>query len=94
MNKVESDKMKIADGTLMNETTEQPLRNNPGRHIERGIAMKDMFLTTKSGRKGRVIDIMNDDEILILLEFYDDMDPQIEWFGTADLAPCDHVENE
>ena len=56
--------------------------------------MKDMFLTTKSGRKGRVIDIMNDDEILILLEFYDDMEPQIEWFGTADLAPCDHVENE
>lgn len=50
----------------------------------------DIYMKTKSGQTGRVIDIMNDDEILILLEFEEDGD--IEWFAASDLAKCDHAE--
>ena len=51
-----------------------------------------MYIYTKSGRKGRIIDIMNDGEIMILLEFYDGKEPEIEWYTSADLQQCDHAE--
>lgn len=56
---------------------------------------RDMYLKTKSGEKGRVIDIMvDDDRMMVMLEFEGDtfLDGDVDWFTFEDLEPCDHAE--
>ena len=56
---------------------------------------RDMYLKTKSGEKGRVIDIMvDDDRMMVMLEFEGDtfFDGDVDWFTFEDLETCDHAE--
>ena len=51
-----------------------------------------LYLNTKDGRKGLVIDIMVDDEIMILLKFYDNREPKTKWYTSDELRQCDHAD--